>query len=124
MSKFPLAIILGALAVMLAATMASAGVVTLSEREKGDSVELVQIDDVTNQISIYEDGVLIETRDATARELAALARIKKGEDEAQKLEDLKAGIADLRGRPIVNVSDRLDRLEAIVIDLAEQIGAD
>ena len=122
--RIPLALILAAFAVLAGAAAASAGVVTLTDRETGKGNEVVQIDDVTGDVSVYLDGQLVETRPATDRELEALARRQAREAADGKVEALRASIADLKGRPLANADARLDRLEAIVVELAAQIGVE
>jgi hypothetical protein len=118
------ALLLAVFAVLAGVSAASAGVVTLSERDAGGAVEVVQIDDVTGEVSVYMDGDLVETRPATDRELAALQRRQAKEQAESRIESLKTSVADLKGRPIVSIDARLDRLEAIVLELAAQIGVE
>ena len=110
------------LAIFVSATAALAGTVTLSERDTGTAIQLITIDDQTNEVSIFEDGKLIEVRPGTEREIAAIQRIVKAEDRQTKLDELQASVDDLKGRPVVVVNDRIARLETLVLELAAQLG--
>ena len=109
-------------AIFVSATAALAGTVTLSERDTGTAIQLITIDDQTNEVSIFEDGKLIEVRPGTEREIAAIQRIVKAEDRQTKLDELQASVDDLKGRPVVVVNDRIARLETLVLELAAQLG--
>lgn len=117
-----IALVIAVSLMAITAGIAVANSATISERETRAGVEQVVIDDEINQASVYIDGKLTETRPATDRELEALKRQVAGEQKKQAIDDLRSSVADLKGRPLVDVNSRLARIEATLIELAEALG--
>lgn len=120
--KKPIAIMLSVIAILALVSGVTASSIVLTERETKDGIEQIVVDDDTLEVSIYLDGKLIETRPATDREADALKRQAADNERKLAVDDLRSSVADIKGRPLQNVNDRLDRLEQALIDLAAAIG--
>lgn len=122
--RIRLAVILAVIAALALFSFASAASITLTERETKAGVEKIVYDDQTDEVNVYLNGELIETRAATEREIQAAAAQAKDVGRKQAIDDLRSSVADIKGRPLVDVNSRLDRIEAALIDLAAAIGVE